>query len=85
MDREGDIEVIIVARMNSMKGGVEEEEGGQMFGQMPKAEKEVLFVRGNWKKDFLVSSGTAVVVTRCVDAVAKNSEKRSGAEFLDRR
>ena len=48
---EGDIKVIKVARMNRMTWG-EEEERGQRIGQRPKAEKEVLFVRGNWKKDF---------------------------------
>ena len=31
---------------------MEEEERGQMIGLRPKAEKEVLFVRGNLKKDF---------------------------------
>ena len=44
--REGDMEVIIVARMNHMKGG------GGVGIMRPKAEKEVLFVRANWKKDF---------------------------------
>ena len=49
LDKEGDIEVIIVAEWIAWQGEVEEEERGQMIGQMPKAEKEVLFVRGNWK------------------------------------
>ena len=31
---------------------MEEEERAQKIGQRPKAEKEVLFIRGNWKKDF---------------------------------
>ena len=35
------------------------------------------------RKEF--SSGTAVVVTRCIAAAAKNSRKRSEIEFLDRR
>ena len=72
LDSEGDIEVIIVARMNC-----------QMIGQRPKAEKEVLFVRGNWKKDFFsVSSRTAVSVTRCVEA---ETPGKSGAEFSDKK
>ena len=43
LDREGDIKVIIVARMNSTTVG----------WRRKKEAKEVLFVRGNWKKDFL--------------------------------
>ena len=52
MDGEGDTEVSIEPIMNSMAGGVKEEERGQMIGQNPKAGSRSLFVRGNRDKEF---------------------------------
>ena len=50
LDREGDIEVSIVARMNGMTEGGGRRRG-QMIGQNPKAGSSALFVRGNRGKE----------------------------------
>ena len=85
LDREGDIEVIIVARMNSMTRGVEEEERDQMIGQRPKAEKEFLFFRGNWKKDFFQLILEQQSVWQDVLKLSPKTPGKSGEEFLDKK
>ena len=76
LDREGDIEVIIVSRMNTMTGEVEEEERGLKPKKRSSSSEEI------GKRIFSVSSGTAVGVSRCVEAVTKKLREKKRSRVL---
>ena len=82
VDREGDTEVSIAARMNSMTGG-----GGRrrekMIGQNPKAGSSALFVRGNRKKRISVFR-TEVAVKGHADLMPKLRAKKRN-RILDKK
>ena len=81
MDREGDIEVMIVARRNRLTG--EEEERGQMIGQNPKAGSSTLFVRGNRDKEYQFLGQRSP--WKFMRSHAKTPGKETKIEVLDRR
>ena len=72
--------------MNSMTGGGGGGRKRPNDWPKPKSRKIGPLRQRKLEKGFFsVSSGTALSMTRCVEAVAKNSKKRGRTESLDRR
>ena len=84
VDREGDIEVRIVVRMNSMTGGGGGRRKSQMIGRNPKAGSGILFVRGNRKRKNSVFR-TEVAVKRRANLMPKLRTKKQSSWIGDNR